>query len=172
MSWLADNRTLLIRLAVRGVTYLMRMVSMAFRVPTFPLTVAIWRSTSLVTNPPDAVTVGNLVASRPEAEPLPAIGVGTLAQRQVVAAYWGRFATILFPKLTDVRPPNSTTDADVVECPAGSKRYYWVTWVDDAGKGFANEHRYAYVVALQTPAVVGLFGNPCGITAAWPTPVP
>lgn len=145
---------------------------MAYTIPSFPLAVRIWRSTSLVVNPPDVSAMGNLVSSRPDADPFPGIGIGTLAQRQVAGAYWGRFATILLPRLTDVQPPNSTTNGDVLECPAGTGRYYFVVWVDDTGKGFANEHRYAYVVALQTPAMVGLFGNPCGITTAWPVPFP
>jgi hypothetical protein len=34
-----------------------------------------------------------------------------------------------------------------VEVPAGSGRYYEVVQVDDAGKGFPNEHRIAGLIA-------------------------
>lgn len=53
--------------------------------------------------------------------------------------------TLLLPPLVDIRdgevaPINSR---DIVECPAGSGRLYLVFYVDDIGKGFPNEHRYA-----------------------------
>lgn len=145
---------------------------MGYSLPTFNLPVRVWRSTSLVTDPPDVTTAGNLVGSRPEVVSLPAMGNMTLSQRQVTVAYWGRFSTILLPKLADVRPPNATDDGDVIECPSGTGRYYFVVHVDDTGKGFPNEHRYAFVVAIQTPAMVGLLANPCGITSPWPVPIP
>lgn len=59
--------------------------------------------------------------------------------------------TLLLPPLTDVRGPLSSTDADTVECPAGSNRMYTVSFVDDIGKGFPNEHRAAVLQQLSQP---------------------
>lgn len=50
---------------------------------------------------------------------------------------------LLLPKLTDIRGFWNSTLADVVEVPSGSGRLYNVRWVDDVGKGFANEYRIA-----------------------------
>lgn len=65
-----------------------------------------------------------------------------------VQSYTGGFHYALFPLLTDVRSWEFYPDGhgDVVEIPAGSGRFYVVTWVDDAAKGFTNEHRVAIVV--------------------------
>lgn len=53
---------------------------------------------------------------------------------------------LLLQAYTDIRGENSVGGADTVEVPAGSGRYYTVTWVDDIGKGFSNEHRFACLV--------------------------
>jgi len=53
------------------------------------------------------------------------------------------------PKLTDIRGPQDSVSFDMVEVPAGSGRWYWVTFVDDIGKGFTNEHRTAGIFALE-----------------------
>jgi hypothetical protein len=55
--------------------------------------------------------------------------------------------TLLLPKGADVRGPQDITSADVIEVPAGSGRWYGVYAVDDIGKGFANEHRAAVLLA-------------------------
>lgn len=55
---------------------------------------------------------------------------------------------LLLPPLTDVRGPQDSFERDVVECPSGSGRWYVVSFVDDIGKGFANEHRTASIVAV------------------------
>jgi len=69
--------------------------------------------------------------------------------------------TILLPPLTDIRDSFSTaagSSRPIVEVPAGSKRYYGVTFVDDIGKGFPNEHRFACIIKLNA--------------YAWPEPYP
>lgn len=76
-------------------------------------------------------------------------------------------AQILFPAGTDVRDNSCGGDNDIIECPAGSGRWYIVMGVDDAGKGFPNEHRV--VVCLKT---WGFVGNGSGLTLPWPTPIP
>ena len=64
---------------------------------------------------------------------------------------------LLLPALTDIRGPQDNISAaqpetgivgDYVECPSGTGRWYGVAAVDDVGKGFANEYRYAALLAL------------------------
>ena len=43
--------------------------------------------------------------------------------------------------------------ADVVEVPAGTGRYYTVTYVDDVGRNFANEYRVAFISMGVPPAI-------------------
>lgn len=56
---------------------------------------------------------------------------------------------VLFPKGTDVRGPQDTVSFDMIECPAGTGRWYMCVFLDDIGKGYLNEHRTASVFALQ-----------------------
>jgi hypothetical protein len=59
---------------------------------------------------------------------------------------------VLLPKLQDIRAPDlNGTLPDCLEIPGGSGRLYFVSYVDDIGKGFANEHRFAiaYRAALE-----------------------
>ena len=67
---------------------------------------------------------------------------------------------IMLPPGTDIRGINDGTfnNPDRVEVPAGSGRVYQVQYVDDIGKGFANEHRFA------TLAKIPLY--------IWPVPIP
>jgi len=76
-------------------------------------------------------------------------------------------ATLLLPALTDIRDGSCNGQQDVVEVPAGSGRWYMAIGVDDAGKGFPNEHRWAHLSKIyeemNTIAFAGLH---------WPTPIP
>lgn len=57
--------------------------------------------------------------------------------------------SLLLSKGTDIRGPQQPGQVlDLVECPADTGRYYWVYFVDDIGKGYANEHREAGIIAL------------------------
>lgn len=67
--------------------------------------------------------------------------------------------SLLVPAGTDIRGPQSASNSDWVEVPAGSGRIYGVQNVDDAGKGFLNEHR---VALIEWSTVFG----------PWPTPIP
>lgn len=81
----------------------------------------------------------------------------------------GAFPTtqLLLPAGTDVRDESCGGTSDLVEVPAGSGRFYGVLGVDDAGKGFTNEHRVALLgKAWNFP------GNGWGLVAPWPTPIP
>ena len=146
---------------------------MAFVIPTFNLTINIWNDGADVTvDPPDVVTVGNLVSSRPDADPLPVAPATTIALMKAQMQRMVRFRTILVPKLTDVRGTGASAGAygSVIECPAASGRFYLTTDVDDSGKGFANEHRWAYVIPL-----VGVVRDSVDYwanTPDWPYPTP
>jgi hypothetical protein len=120
---------------------------MSYRIPTFNLTVNVWRAGTAVTDPPDLTTLGCMSIGRsttmttgiPE-DP----SVDTVTIRLFV------------PKLTDVRDAVSPPGADTLEVPAGTGRYYIVRQVDDVGKGFPNEFRFAAIAKL----------------APWPAPIP
>lgn len=164
--------SLLLRAAGTAVLYIRSRV-VAFRLPTFNLSVNIWRDGNAVGNPPDVQTAGNLVASRPDADPIPSNPGSTTAAKIIALGLFGRFMTLLLPKLADVRPPGLGPGnwGDVIEVPAGSGRYYMTMWVDDVGKGFPNEHRYAYLIAMTNLTWRTLFQN-AGATTDWPVPIP
>jgi hypothetical protein len=79
----------------------------------------------------------------------------------------GLTPSLLLPPLTDIQDNSTGSHADVAECPAGTRRWYNVSCVDDIGKGFPNEHRIA------TLAKGGWFGDwiTFGFTP-WPSPIP
>lgn len=78
------------------------------------------------------------------------------------------FVYLLVPALTDVRLSSwyDLSFQEIVECPAGSGRWYWVYNVDDVGKGFANEYRVGTM--LTTHIHVGYLDQ----SWAWPFPIP
>jgi hypothetical protein len=59
---------------------------------------------------------------------------------------------LLLPSGVDVRSRWNNIERDLVEVPAGSERFYEVIQVDDIGKGFANEHRIAWIFYLNLGA--------------------
>src|SRR3954453_13940565 len=108
---------------------------MAFTIPAFPLSVRVWSSgVNPILNPARVVTIGNLAYGK-----------------RVTTQYWdwsssglpGAFSLLLLPALTDVRDVLCAGGADTVEVVAFSGRFYLVDLVDDSGKGFSNEHRFA-----------------------------
>ncbi len=123
---------------------------MAFVLPNFNLTVNIWNPPAGPPGLPSVIVLGNLAYSRrahiqapysPGPAPVP-----------IVPMY------LLLPALTDVRDPfNGAALQSILEIPAGSGRFYESMHVDDAGKGFANEHRICMVKKALGP---------------WPIPIP
>jgi len=77
------------------------------------------------------------------------------------------YVLLLLPAFTDVRSRVLSNDADFVEVPLGSGRWYRVEWVEDIGKGFDNEHRAAGL--LQVSEYLDAFLYP-GLF--WPVPMP
>lgn len=119
---------------------------MSFVVPTFNITVNYWR----FPNAPPAAHSGQFM--------------GNLAFGRRIHANTGAgaetFMFLLLPARTDIRSPLlSPFVGDLVEAPAGTLRLYQVVNVDDAGRGFANEHRVAALVQI---ASLGY----------WPSPMP
>lgn len=120
---------------------------MAFKPPTFNLRCFIWRFGNPHTNPPDVISICNLALGRRSGILL---GAGAdLHQEQ--GGMW-----LLLPKGTDIRDSKAPAGPDTVEVGAGTGRKYVVAWVDDAGGGFPNEHRFAEIVGV----------------ASWPVPFP
>jgi hypothetical protein len=144
-----------------------------YRLPTFNLVVNIWRSTSLVANPPDIVSAANLTFG--ERTSMMIVGWATTTSAQLRSAFAHVLALnqILLPKGTDVRPPDALAaplEGDAIECPAGSGRFYITMTVDDIGRGFPNEHRCAVVVRA-TQAAIDSTTNPWGLPLC-PYPLP
>jgi len=118
---------------------------MSFSLPEFNLPVNVWTYPVLPPAAPTVMAMGNLAWGR---RIMPATG-GTELYGMVAI-------TLLLPAGTDIRGQAQSGHPDRAEVPAGSGRFYTVQYVDDVGKGFANEHR----AALLTPI------------AAWPIPYP
>lgn len=124
---------------------------MAFTLPTFIIPVRIWtKGDNPILVAPRVVTTGNLAYGR-----------------RVTTQYWDWSATgapavfslLLLPPLTDVRDVFCPGGEDTIETPSGTGRFYIVEMVDDAGKGFANEHRFALMRKTDQ------YGT-------WPIPIP
>jgi hypothetical protein len=75
---------------------------------------------------------------------------------------------LLLPPHTDIRTAILRGWYDVVECPAGSSRWYITIFVDDVGKGFPNEFRFAELSQISD----SLNTTPTYTGATWPVPMP
>lgn len=131
----------------------------SFAVPNFNLTANVWHNPGIDPSaypPPDATVICNLANGRVS-------HVLNSQQRLPAQSQLAASASILFPKLTDLRDASLVPNPDVVEVPSGSGRFYWVAFVDDIAKGFANEHRWAVCPKVWTN---GFFNY------RWPTPMP
>lgn len=118
---------------------------MSFTVPTFNIMCNIYRQAALPPNPPAVVVACNLAWGR--------------RVHQTNSGFTVAVMELLLPAHTDIRGHMWAGPADVVEVPAGTGRWYGVAAVDDAGRGFTNEHRIALIA--QTAAIV-----------PWPAPYP
>jgi len=121
---------------------------MAFTIPDFPLNCAAWHAGGGPPAPPDLLFMGNLAYGK-----------------RAFTQYWdwalssnlpGIFTCLLCPALTDIRDFTDVAGLDHVEIPVGSGRLYRVEFVDDLGKGFPNEHRFAMLSKIKP----------------WPRPIP
>lgn len=135
---------------------------MRFILPTFNLPINIWRSAisggSLNYAAPDVITICNMTPGR---------RVMISMAVPVVPAAPAFHMEVLLPKLTDIRANWNSQGSDICEIPGGSERFYQVDYVDDIGKGFANEHRLALVAYERN----GFTWSDVGFLAA-PVPMP
>jgi hypothetical protein len=124
---------------------------MAYRLPTFNLACNIGPSANGAFTWPPAPYVG-----APRLADVPCALV--FGRRVNVASTGGtgdrgypiQCMSLLLDTDTDVRSSQSVDGVpDVVEVPAGSGRWYGVFVVDDIGKGYANEHRHAGIIAIE-----------------------
>jgi len=111
---------------------------MAFRTPQFPLTCNVWTAVALggafAYAAPDRTLACNLSPGRRALSFFPLLSPEALTE----------CVELLLPRRSDIRASwNGSANADSVECPAGTKRFYLVRWVDDVGRGFQNEYRLA-----------------------------
>lgn len=113
-----------------------------YTIPTFNLTCNLWTGGNPV-GPPRLSPVCNLAWGR-RVNVASTGGTTTLGIPLVTMS-------LLLPALTDVRGPFGPSGEDACEVPAGSGRLYHVVWVDDIGKGFANEHRCAVLEMYSVP---------------------
>lgn len=132
---------------------------MAFTVPTFNLECEIWSGPWV---------------SKSYRETVPCnLALGRRVQQQfyddLVAGYQpGSIAmALLVPALTDLRDKNQGYDADVLEVPVGSGRWYGLNCYDDVGKGFDNEYRLAIITKISDAIDHTQYPD-----LDWPTPCP
>jgi hypothetical protein len=124
---------------------------MAYNLPTLNLTVNVWHGTNFPPNVEDATYDCNLqFAQHSKAD---------IATQLLYSSMY-----LLLPKGTDIRGAWDGLNPDTVEVPAGTGRYYIVLFVDDVGKGFANEYRVAAINQVNDPQAT--FGIP------FPVPLP
>ncbi len=139
--------------------HLVKGLRMAYSIPTFNLTCNIWRFQPPPPGGPPALSPDcNLAVGR-------RVSIPTV-EGDLTTAYGSM--TLLLPKGTDIRDASCVASlaGDLVEVPAGSGRFYFVAYVDDVGKGFLNEHRYAYISkACQA-------SDPTLFSYIWPAPIP
>ena len=137
---------------------------MGFSVPTFNLSVNLWRNPNTIASPPDRTFMANLAASRRNL----LSDLGDLFFTGIPAP----FAYLLCPKLTDIAGMwvIALAGTDCVEVPAGTGRFYQVITVEDVGKGFSNEYRSATICQMN-PETSLITGNPWGCPS-WPVPTP
>lgn len=121
---------------------------MPYTEPTYNIDVSFWRFGSGPPAAPDGTAKGNLAWGRRAAAPASG-GTGSIGVVFVSPV-------LLLPAGTDVRDASCGLGPDRVEAPAGTGRFYDAVYVDDIGKGFANEHRAVVLVKAAT----------------WPAPIP
>lgn len=134
---------------------------MAFQPPAFVLSVNLWRNAGVggLYVAPNLVFNAALSCGRRVTEKNVTGATPSVASTQMVE--------LLCPKGTDVRSTWNNVANDLVEVPAGSKRFYDIWWVDDVGKGFSNEYRLCTMLfRINSGGGGAAFGFPV------PTPLP
>lgn len=143
---------------------------MAFKLPTFNITCNVWHSASYAPHiwplpAPDLSPPCNLSAARGRnVIPFLVQASGTL---NVLLA-----SQLLVGPKTDIRGRTlSGWNGDLVECPAGSGRFYTIGYVEDVARGFQNEYRMGHMYQV-TSIMITLSGNLLNANELWPQPTP
>lgn len=132
---------------------------MAFRVPSFPSVIAVWRFGNAPPALPDVQSPAQLTPGRRSITPFSQPPAGTIIPGSM---------QVLLPRATDIRDNKAPAGPDLAECPVGSGRFYDVVFVDDIGAGFANEHRFAQLRGIATwPLPYPTVAPAQGIAASW-----
>jgi len=134
----------------------------AFILPTFNLSVKLWRRPNLYAMAPDRTFMANLSPGR---RVMRINSAGT-----VTVSSYSAIMQLLCPKGTDIIGVPGVLAMDLVEVPAGTGRVYWVSNVDDVARGFANEYRLAHLMMING-TTQALTGNPWA-APLWPIPYP
>jgi hypothetical protein len=117
---------------------------MAYRLPTFNVTINLWRFGVAVADPPSNSPVTNFNVGR-------RIGGGDYFTDPPPRA-WYATSWLLLPKNTVIVGDIAGRDqGDTAEIPAGSGTYYHVFWADRSALGFPNEHMAAIVAQVVSP---------------------
>lgn len=132
---------------------------MAFSPPNYNLPVGIFTGPWPVLLP-RSTPMGNLRMGRG--------GIGVISTQSFNEEYFANQPQLLLPAGTDIRDLSCGLDADLVEVPLGTGRWYIVMGVDDIGKGFANESRCATIGKVYE----GLDGPGSYAGLFWPIPIP
>lgn len=133
---------------------------MPFTLPVFNITCNVYRGPWLTKSLAIAAQPCNLAWGR-RVNTLPLFNAGPEVQQASPAMI------ILLPPGVDIRSALIFPQTDVVEVPAGSGRWYEVLALDDIGKGFANEHRAAYLFQISVNVDSVRYAG-----CVWPVPVP
>lgn len=131
---------------------------MPYTIPEMPLDVAIYRGPWATKTYVETVK-GNLAVGRRTN--------GSFFYPDDRPYNYGYAPILLLPFQTDIRDTSCQYYSDIVEVPEGTGRWYSVVVVDDYGKGFANEHRFACIAKInETNNDVDYPG------VWWPAPIP
>lgn len=135
---------------------------MPFGPPTFNLPVSLWRKPTSVLAAPTRSFMANLALGRRNA---------LISQGGTSVLYPIMEMQLLCPAGTDIAGRIDGVYWDVVEVPAGTSRYYVVFWVDDVGRGFPNQYRFA-ALAQAHSEILALTGNPWMCPGWFGPPIP
>jgi len=132
---------------------------MAYQAPVFNLEVDIYSVVLPSTKTYRLTSLCNLAMGRRQAFPVLGGGPGAGVESYTPA--------LMLPAGTDIRCRVQGVEDDICECPRLSGRWYQVCGVDDVGKGFANEYRFAFLRQIGAYSGWVALGIPW-----WPVPMP
>lgn len=127
---------------------------MAFMLPTFAIDSSVWHAYDPAVSTYSAPDIDKLKGNLTPGKRVMQHYVNVFSNELGLFLYTFQME-YLTEKLADVRPAIYSPAAlvDLIECPRASGRMYMVSYVDDIGKGFANEHRLVTMFRLAQDCV-------------------